>query len=96
MRLALWASGIWLRYAALQNLPSGNTESYCVWEFTRLDPVTLANDDPLLRVRHVHPIVLDRRNVRASPGKLLETLSQSDQLNGSTMGLIKNLTKKRI
>ena len=47
-------------------------------EFTRLDPVTLANDDPLLRVGHVHAIVLDRRNVGASPAKLFRTFLLSE------------------
>ena len=37
--------------------------------YTRLDPVTLADDDALLRVGDVHTIVLDRYNVGPTPTK---------------------------
>ena len=40
-----------------------------VQKLTRLHPVTLADDDALLRVGDVHTIVLDRYNVGPTPAK---------------------------
>ena len=45
-------------------------------KFTRLDAVALANDDALLGVGHVHPVVLDWRDVRASPARAVPTFVQ--------------------